>query len=270
MSNQTRGLDHVVHAVRNLGQAASAYGALGFTTTPQAMHPWGTGNSLVQLDRSFFEILSVEAPEKIAPAGAGEFAFGQFNVDFLAAREGMSMLVFSSDDARADGERWREAGLDTYAPFDFSRTATLPGGEEVKVAFSLSFVTHPQMPGCAWFVCQQHFPEHFWKPDYQQHENRAKSMQCVWVQAEDPGRHGEFLAALFPGESEVLSDEGGITLKLGYGQVAVRTPEFLQRRFPNQELPASGYGTSFAAVSVDCGGRAQQLDEVCGLLIERH
>ena len=258
-----------MHAVRDLRGAASAYGALGFTTTPPAMHPWGTGNSLVQLDRSFFEILSVEAPEKIEPAASGSFAFGQFNVNFLREREGMSMLVFSSDDARADGKRWRDAGLETYEPFDFSRTATLPDGEEVTVAFSLSFVTHPLMPGCAWFVCQQHYPEHFWKPAYQRHDNGARSMSCVWMQAEEPEVHGDFLSTLFPGESELVTDEGGVTLKLGYGQVAVRTPEFLQSRFTHQTLPAADAGPSFVAVSIDCGGGTPRLDGVHGLVIER-
>ena len=85
----------------------------------------------------------------------------------------------------------------SYVPID--RKSTLPGGEEVTVAFSLSFVTHPLMPGCAWFVCQQHYPEHFWKPDYQRHANGARAMRRIWVQAENPSEHGDFLAALFAG-----------------------------------------------------------------------
>ena len=70
----TRGLDHIVHAVHDLGAVQRQYAALGFTTTPPALHPWGTGNTLVQLDRSFVEILSVEEPSKIAAPAAGEFA----------------------------------------------------------------------------------------------------------------------------------------------------------------------------------------------------
>lgn len=267
MSDRARGLDHVVHAVRDLAAARSAYRALGFTTTPPALHPWGTGNSLVQLDRAFVEILSVEAPEKILPPAAGMFSFGQFNVDFLAAREGMSMLVFSSDDALADGRRWRDAGLATYAPFEFSRTATLPGGEQVTVAFSLSFVTDPGMPGVAWFVCQQHFPEHFWKAEYQRHGNGASRMRCVWMQAEEPASHAAFLAALFPGESSLSEVDGGLDLELGYGRVALRTPAALGARFPGQPLPPRAAGPVFAAVSVEATAAPRQAC-VHGLVVD--
>ena len=38
----------------------------------------------------------------------------------------MSMLVFASTDARRDQAEFAVRGLDTYAPFDFSRKAKLP------------------------------------------------------------------------------------------------------------------------------------------------
>lgn len=266
----TRGLDHAVHAVHDLEAARARYETLGFTTTPRALHPWGTGNSLVQLDRSFVEILGVESPDRIRGPGEGEFSFGDFNQRFLRVREGMSMLVFSSSDARADRERWLAAGLETYAPFDFSRSATLPGGEQVTVAFSLAFVTHPGMPCAAWFVCQQHHPEHFWKRDYQSHANGAASMRCVWVLAEDPDRYLPFLEALFPGEATVSGVAGGVDLVLGYGRVAVRTPVALARRFPELSLPAAGQGPAFVAVTMARAAGSGELrrDTIDGLLVE--
>ena len=264
-----RGLDHAVHVVRDLAAARARYDALGFTTTPPAMHPWGTANSLVQLDGSFIEILSVEHPERIAAPAAGEFSFGGFNRDFVARREGMSMMVFSSDDAAADLARWREQGLTTWAPFDFSRRATLPGGEEVTVAFSLAFVTDAAMPDAAWFVCQQHHPQHFWKPEYQRHANAAVRMSCVWLQCDEPARHADFLARLFS-EGRVDAEDGGITLSLPRGRVALRTPAALARRFPGAALPPSARGPAFAAVSVDTtGGGAPSISEVAGLIVER-
>jgi len=262
-----RGLDHAVHAVRDLAAAKARYEALGFTTTPPAMHPWGTGNSLVQLDGSFIEILSVERPEGIVAPGAGEFSFGDFNRRFLARREGMSMMVFSSDDAAADLARWRREGLATYAPFDFSRRATLPDGEEVTVAFSLAFVTDASMPDAAWFVCQQHFPQHFWKPEYQRHANAAARMACVWLQCDEPASHAQFLARLFD-EGEVLPEDGGVTLSLPRGRVALRTPAALAERFPGASLPPTARGPAFAGVTVETAAGEPSRSEVAGLIVE--
>ena len=48
-----RAIDHLVLCVRDLEAARAIYRRLGFTLTPPARHPWGTGNSLVQLQGNF-------------------------------------------------------------------------------------------------------------------------------------------------------------------------------------------------------------------------
>ena len=93
------GLDHIVHAVRDLDAAAELYRRAGFTVGARNRHPWGTHNRIVQLKNCFIEILTVAEPEKIPPHGARSFSFGAFNRDFLAAREGLSMLILNSRDA---------------------------------------------------------------------------------------------------------------------------------------------------------------------------
>ena len=128
-----RPIDHLVLCVRDLDAARRVYERLGFTLTPKALHPFGTANSLVQLRGNFLELLAVADRSLIKPVGEGEFGFAAFNERFLAAREGMSMLVFASDDARRDQQEFAASGLDTYAPFDFSRQAVLPDGSAVTV-----------------------------------------------------------------------------------------------------------------------------------------
>jgi len=39
--NDTLGLDHPLVAVRDMDNARSTYTELGFTLSPQGMHPWG-------------------------------------------------------------------------------------------------------------------------------------------------------------------------------------------------------------------------------------
>ena len=48
------GIDHLVLCVRDLERARDLYRRLGFTLTPPARHPFGTGNSLVQFEERGF------------------------------------------------------------------------------------------------------------------------------------------------------------------------------------------------------------------------
>src|SRR5436309_15480082 len=63
------GLDHVVHAVRDLEAAAELYRRLGFTVGARNQHSWGTHNHLVQLQGFFVELLTVAGPEMLGSAG---------------------------------------------------------------------------------------------------------------------------------------------------------------------------------------------------------
>src|SRR5258706_12991786 len=136
-----KGINHLVLPTQDLEAQRSAYQALGFTVKPRGELPFGISNSLVQFRGTYLELLSVtgDVPEH----SPGHFSFGAFNRDYLGRHEGFSMLVLDTTDARADILSWREAGLQVYEPFDFSKTSKTPDGESVTLGFSLAFVTHP-------------------------------------------------------------------------------------------------------------------------------
>lgn len=232
-----RGIDHLVLCVRHLEAARRTYARLGFTLTPHAVHPWGTGNSLAQLHGNFIELLTVDDPAKIAPGSAREFSFGGYNDDFLKRREGCSMVAFASSDARRDRDEFASAGLTTYAPFDFARQARQPNGHDATVAFSLAFLADARMSELTLFVCQQRAPEFFWRPEYQRHANGALAIEEIVLVAPDPAA----LAGLFErfqGDEAVRGGDGRLDVATARGRITVLSPELAAERCPG--LPLAG------------------------------
>ena len=231
-------VDHLVLCVRDLGRARSFYERLGFTLTPRAQHPFGTANHLAQLQGSFLELLAVADPTQIRPATPGEFSFAAFNAEFLGRREGLSMLVFQTDDARRDQRDFAARGLDTYAPFEFGRRARLPDGGEATVSFSLAFVTHAGMPDAAFFACQQHAPQYFWKPEYQHHANGARAVVEVVMAADDPAQLADFFGRLVQPQ-RVVKDACGLRIALDGAAITVLDRDALRAWCPDVPMPRS-------------------------------
>jgi hypothetical protein len=216
-----RGLDHVVHAVRNLDQAAECYRRVGFTVGARNRHPWGTHNRIVQLPGFFVELLAIGEPEKIAPRRPGRtFAFGAFNLAFLSNGEGLSMLALESRNAAEDDAALRTAGLGGFDLFQFERAGSRGDGTPVKVGFSIAYASDPNAPDVGFFVCQQHHPENFWDQALQTHANAATAIAAVVMVAENPADHHGFLSA-FVGERDVAASSTGITVPTPRGVIQI-------------------------------------------------
>lgn len=244
-----RGIDHLVLSTRDLERQRDLYRRLGFTLTPKAQHPFGTANSIIQLQGCFLELLTVADESLITEPTGDEFSFGAFNRDFLSIYEGFSMLVFEGRDARADRAEFAKSNLTTYAPFDFERTARQPDGSEVTVGFSLAFVTHADMPHFAFFTCQQHAPEYFWKPEYQKHANTAQTIADAVMVADRPTDYARFFERL-QGTGAVAIADGNITVQTARGTVTVLTPDSWRARFRFVAPPNLNKGPRFAAYTI--------------------
>jgi hypothetical protein len=105
----------------------------------------------------------------------------------------------------------------------FEREGKRPDGSPVKVAFSLAFARDALAPAHHFAVCQQHYPENFWNPDYQQHANGVTGVAGAVMVADNPSDHHIFLSA-FAGERELLSSSAGITVTTSRGEIQVVTP----------------------------------------------
>jgi hypothetical protein len=217
------GLDHIVHAVRNVDAAADFYVRAGFTVSGRNRHPWGTHNRIVQLKNCYMEILEVAEPEKIVPHATRSFSFGAFHHDFLARREGLSMLLLNSSDAASDARAFEANGIGAFDVFDFAREGKRPDGGIVKLAFSLAFAAEPNSPDLRFAVCQHHFPENFWNPAFQVHANGAQRVPGVVMVANDPAYHRDFLKA-YVGVGEVTSGPSGVTAYTENGDIEIWEP----------------------------------------------
>ena len=186
------GLDHIVHAVRDLDAAAELYRGLGFTVGARNRHPWGTHNYVVQFPGVFIELLTLAEPDKLGDDGFSKL-FGAYTGAFLKRGEGLSLLILESHDAGADAAAFRDAGIAASDLMRFEREGKRPDGSAVKVAFSLAFADDKLAPDIHFAVCQQHYPENFWNPAFQKHPNSVSGIAGVIAVAEEPARHVSFM-----------------------------------------------------------------------------
>lgn len=249
--SRPRGLDHVVHAVRDLDAAAEFYARAGFHVGGRNRHPWGTHNRIVQLPGFFIELLEVAEPEKIAPFAPGQFSFGAFQRDFLKTHEGLSMVLLASSDARADAKLFDDAGIGGFEVFEFAREGAGPDGAPVKVAFSLAFARDELSPHAGFAVCQHHFPQNFWTPARQVHENGTVGVGGVVLVADNPTDHHVFLSA-FTGVRLLHSNSIGVKSVTPHGDLDI------------MEVPS--FRDQFGVVKTIAGEGA----ELSGLRLEVH
>jgi Glyoxalase-like domain len=264
------GLDHIVHAVRDLDAAADFYVRAGFTVSGRNRHPWGTHNRIVQLTNCYIELLEVAEPEKIVPHGARSFSFGAFNRDFLTRHEGFSMLLLNSRDAREDARAFDANGFGPFDVFDFAREGKRADGRAVKLAFSLAFAAEPRSPDMGFAACQHHFPENFWNPAFQSHANGARRVDGVVMVANDPASHQDFLKA-YIGQGEVTLNAAGVTAKTENGDVDILVPS-AARDFLGLPVEAGGEGMTLNAMRFAVADLAQTetLHRQNGLAVRRY
>jgi len=262
-----RGLDHIVHAVHDLDAAGDVYARLGFTVGARNRHPWGTQNRIVQFAGVFIELLGIGEPALIRAAGPREFSFGAFTADFLARHEGLAMLVLEGKGAADDAQAFRAAGIGDFAVFDFEREGKRPDGAPVRVAFSLAFARDPLAPQTGFFTCQQHYPENFWNPVFQQHANTVTGVAGVVFVAENPADHHVFFKA-FAGVSDLQASSTGVTLATPRGEIQVMEPLAYTQHFGVAPPDVAG-GMRLAAIRFAVRDQAAAHAALGGNAIER-
>ena len=169
-------LDHIAHFVPDLGAAARALDALGFTVTPESAHrtqdgPAGSSNVCVMFEHGYLEILAptFDTPNSQAIRAA------------MQRYAGVHLCCFGTPDAEGEQRRLEAHG---FAPPPLTRLAR--EFEQRPVRFSVVRPANGRMAeGRIQFV--QHLtPDAIWRPQYWGHANGAVKLACVFVVADDP------------------------------------------------------------------------------------
>jgi catechol 2,3-dioxygenase-like lactoylglutathione lyase family enzyme len=232
-----RGLDHIVHAVRDLDAAAQLYRRLGFTVGARNRHPWGTHNYIVQCPGTFIELLTVAEPDKLGSDPISNL-FGRYHKDYLKRSEGLSLLVLESADAKADVDDFKHGGISASDVVRFEREAKRPDGTPIKVGFSLAFAQDKAAREIRFMTCRQHYPENFWNPVFQNHANGVKEIRGVVMVADEPEQHRAFLTT-YTGSTDFYVEPGELSASTPRGALSIMTPMRFQAAFGGP-LPASG------------------------------
>ncbi|MDT3378950.1 VOC family protein [Labrys neptuniae] len=267
----SRGLDHLVLAVRDLEAAASHYRALGFTVGARNRHPWGTENHVVQFPGTFLELITVGSEGITDAVWADRSCFATFSRDYLDRYgDGFAMLVVEAQDAAADRLAFDEAGIGGFEPFFFERQARRPDGSEVRVAFTLAFAADAAMPASGFFATQQHEPQNFWNPDFQRHANGTVKLGGIVMLAAEPAATVPFFEA-FTGSRAVCASARNMAIVTPRGTVEAMSPDCYRDVLGLEPTLSLADGPRLAAfkVTAPLDGMAARLDQA-GIPFVRH
>jgi hypothetical protein len=265
-----RGLDHVVHVVRDLEAAAELYGRLGFQVGARNAHPWGTDNRLVQFRGFFLEILTVAEPQKIISQTPRTFSFGAFNRDFLTeVGEGLSCMVMEAREPVAEKAALDAAGFGGFDLLNFSRKGKRADGSDTEVGFSIAFARDAASPHAGFFTCKQMHPMNFWSAELQRHGNGATGIAACTLVAENPTDHHIFLETLI-GVRDVNASSLGLKVETPRGKVLVFDPRAFRDVYGVD--PPTDAGLRIAAVEfvVDDAAATRRLLERNGVSHAMH
>jgi len=226
---KARRLDHLVLPVSELAAARARHEALGFRVAPEARHPFGTENACVFFsDGSYLEPLAIASREECEAAaqGGNVFVARDQAYRFRRSENGFSALVTSSDDARADHERFVADGISAGGMLEFSRPMKQPDGAETTASFRLAFAADLRSPDFFGFSVERLAVPVIDRGALTAHENGVTGISEIVLSETNPTDFQYFIQELADNR-EVEAHSFGMEIALDGAMINVLTPEGL-------------------------------------------
>jgi hypothetical protein len=234
----THPLDHLVLPVTHIDVARERLGRLGFTVAADGRHPFGTENACIFLaDRTYLEPLGVanQAEYDAAVAKGNSFVARDQAFRFRCGDDGVSAIVFGTDDADADKAAYDGARLSGGDMVEFSRPIVMPDGTKATGAFKLAFAADLRAPDVFFFACQRinAFPAD--RKALETHANGVTGISEIALSAEDPQAFAEFLETA-SGGVEPKEAALGLSFELPNGRLSIFSNEGMEAYFDAEPL----------------------------------
>lgn len=225
MARGITGIDHTLIGVRDLEAARARYAALGFTLCPRGSHiGWGTANYCIMFAQDYVELLGIVDPNQFTN-----------NLDkFLARREGLMGLAWSTADAAAAHEALARAGIAAEGPKDLVRRLELPEGTALP-AFKLVQLPPEATPGLPSFICHHLTPELMRRPEWLTHANGAVAVVGATVVVADPEATARGYEALL-GAGAVTRTDRVVAVRVGRHVVMFTGVDELEQIHPGADI----------------------------------
>ena len=220
MSEVILGFDHPVVAVRDMDASRKCYENLGFVVPPRGSHiEWGTGNWCIMFPDDYIELRGILDASR----------YTHHLDSFLADREGLMGVAFTTPVAEDGYKRLRAVGVDAVEPRELTRNFELTEGW-VKPRFKIVFIPEDAAPGLmAPLVIEHLTPELLRRADWLEHPNDARSVRSMTAVVEDVAQARVAYRKLF-GDSQVDELDGCLRVSVGRGgHVYVTTEIGLER-----------------------------------------
>ncbi|MEX0955904.1 MAG: VOC family protein [Rhizobiaceae bacterium] len=261
--NSPRPLEHLVLPVSGLDAARLRLTQLGFTVAPEGLHPFGTANCCVFFsDGTFLEPLDVADLALAERESAAGNVFTRHALEFRSRNgmEGLSALVFGTQNAAGDHEAFIERGLSAGDILNFARDFVTADGLRDRAAFRLAFAASTQAPDCLFFTCERVAVPKGDRSALLSHSNGVTGIARVYMSARDPSALAGFLEGV--SGAAAMTIDGGLALQSGSFELLVLTPSALaaQTGLPHDDDPEPRFravafaGADVGALEVELNG----------------
>ncbi|MBB4120440.1 VOC family protein [Martelella radicis] len=246
-----RPLDHLVMPVVDLATSRLRLSALGFSVAPDARHPFGTENACVYFaDGTYLEPLGIADLQIYGNhiRDGLQFVARDKAFRFRVGEDGLSAIVFKSEDAVADHEAFATEGIAAGDLFRFSRTFQREDGSEAEAGFRLAFAADLRAPDLFFFTCERLLP--LSPPEaLMAHQNGVTGIAEVLIGEDYPMEFEPLLQQLSHCHETDIHPHG-VTVEGAGADLSIFTHDHLRARF-GIDPPATGRGLVGRAIAFE-------------------